>query len=218
MATLAIVGAGPNLGMAVARRFGSEGFSVALVSRNRDKLEGLAAELADDGIQAGAFPADIRKPDELAAALEAAGEQLGPVEVLEYSPLPAREFMKPLLETTADDIRGPLEFSVVGAVAAVQAVLPGMRSAGRGTMLFTTGGAAINPYPERAGVGISFAGEVVYARLLHDALAGEGIHVAHTAIGGRIAPGEDHEPSDIAEQLWDQHQKRDRFQTKIGID
>jgi hypothetical protein len=31
-----------------------------------------------------------------------------PVDVLEYSPLPAREFMKPILETTVEDLRGPL--------------------------------------------------------------------------------------------------------------
>ena len=58
----------------------------------------------------------------LAAAIESLAGRLGPVEILEYSPLPAREFMKPILETTVDDVRGPLEFSVLGAVAAVQAV------------------------------------------------------------------------------------------------
>ena len=106
--------------------------------------------------------------------------------MLEYSPLPAREFMKPILETTVEDVRGPLEFSVLGAVAAVTAVIGPMLDAGRGTILFTAGGAAVNPYPLRAGVGISFAGEVAYARMLHDELRDRGIHVGHTAIGGRI--------------------------------
>ena len=137
--------------------------------------------------------------------------------MLEYSPLPAREFMKPILETTVDDVRGPLEFSVLGAVAAARAVLGPMQAAGRGTILFTTGGAAVNPYPLRAGVGISFAGEVAYARMLHDELAGQGIHVAHTAIGGQIAPGGDHEPADVADILWSHHAERGPFQTRIGI-
>ena len=137
--------------------------------------------------------------------------------MLEYSPLPAPEFMKPILETTVDDVRGPLEFSVLGAVAATQAVIGPMRDAGRGTILFTTGGAAINPYPLRAGVGISFAGEVAYARMLHDELADPGVHVAHTAIGGRIAPGMDHEPGDVADVLWSHHADRGTFQTRLGI-
>jgi NADP-dependent 3-hydroxy acid dehydrogenase YdfG len=106
---------------------------------------------------------------------------------------------------------------VLGAVAAARAVLGPMREAGRGTILYTTGGAAINPYPLRAGVGISFAGEVAYARMLHDELADSGIHVAHTAIGGRIAPGEAHEPADVAEVLWGHHASPGAFQTLIGI-
>jgi NADP-dependent 3-hydroxy acid dehydrogenase YdfG len=215
--SIVIVGAGPNLGLAVARRFGREGFSVGLISRTQAKLDDLAATLEAEGITAAGAAADIRNAQALAAAIEALVGRLGEVEVLEYSPLPAREFMKPILETSVEDVRGPLEFSVLGAVAAAQAVLGPMREAGHGTILFTTGGAAINPYPLRAGVGISFAGEVAYARMLHDELADQGIHVAHTAIAGRIAPDGDHEPSDVADVLWSQHVDHATFQTRIGI-
>jgi NADP-dependent 3-hydroxy acid dehydrogenase YdfG len=216
--SIVIVGAGPNLGLAIARRFGSEGLAVGLVSRDRAKLDGLVEQLAADGIEAAAEAADIRDPDALAAAIGALAERLGAVEVLEYSPLPAREFMKPILETTAEDIRGPLEFSVVGAVAAVQAVLGPMRDAGRGTILFTTGTAFITLNPERAGVGVSFSGEVAYARMLHQVLAAENIHVAHTAVHGWIAPGRDFEPAAIADLLWRHHADRGEFQTRLGID
>ena len=216
--SIVIIGAGPNLGQAVARRFGREGFAVGLISRTQSKLDDLASELEADGITAAGQAADIRDPDALAAAVEALAQKLGPVEVLEYSPLPAPEFMKPVLETTVDDVRGPLEFSVLGAVAATQAVVGPMREAGKGTILFTTGGAAINPYPLRAGVGISFAGEVAYARMLHDKLADEGVHVAHTAIGGRIGAGQDHEPDEVADVLWHHHTERGEFQSLLGID
>jgi NADP-dependent 3-hydroxy acid dehydrogenase YdfG len=216
--SLVIVGAGPNLGLAIARRFGREGFAVGLISRNQEKLDGLAAQLASDGITAAGAAADIRDSDALAAAIRSLAERLGEVEVLEYSPLPAREFMKPILETTVDDVRGVLEFSVLGAVAATQAVIGPMLAAGRGTILFTTGGAAIAPYPLRAGVGISFAGEVAYARMLNQEVAPKGIHVAHTAIAGRIAPGEAHEPDDVADILWSHHAQPGAFQTAIGFD
>jgi hypothetical protein len=53
--------------------------------------------------------------------------------------------------------------------------------------------------------------------MLHDELADSGIHVAHTAIGGRIAPGMDHEPSDVADVLWSHHADRGAFQTRLGI-
>jgi len=87
-----------------------------------------------------------------------------------------------------------------------------------GTILFTTGGAPINPYPLRAGVGISFAGEVAYARMLHGELAGRGVHVAHTAIGGGIGPGLDHDPDDVADVLWRHHTERREFQLRLGIE
>jgi NADP-dependent 3-hydroxy acid dehydrogenase YdfG len=215
--SLVIVGAGPNLGLAVARRFGREGFAVGLIARRESRLVELAGQLRLDGITVAGAPADIRDSAALAAVIRRLAVELGPVEVLEYSPLPAPEFMKPVLETTVEDVRGPLEFSVLGAVAAAQAVLGPMREVGRGTILFTTGGAAVNPYPARAGVGISFAGEVAYARMLHDALREEGIHVAHTAIAGRIAPGADNEPDDVAEVLWTHHVDRRVFQTRLGM-
>ena len=216
--SIIIVGAGPNLGAAIARRFGREGLAVGLVARDAGKLEALAGELAGLGITAAYAAADIRDASALSSAIAALADRLGPVEVLEYSPLPAREFMKPILETSVDDVRGPLEFSVLGAVAAVTAVVGPMIERGSGTILFTTGGAAINPYPARAGVGISFAGEVAYARMLHDELAGRGVHVAHTAIGGAIEPGLDHEPDDIADVLWRHHTERAEFQVRLGID
>jgi NADP-dependent 3-hydroxy acid dehydrogenase YdfG len=215
--SLLIVGAGPNLGLAVARRFGREGFAVGLIARRDSSLVELSAQLSLDGITVAGAAADIRDSSALAAAIGRLAAELGPVEVLEYSPLPAPEFMMPVLETTVEDVRGPLEFSVLGAVAATQAVLGPMREAGRGTILFTTGAAAVNPNPARAGVGISFAGEVAYARMLHDALRDQGIHVAHTAVNGRIAPGADNEPDDVAEVLWTHHVDRRVFQTRLGM-
>jgi NADP-dependent 3-hydroxy acid dehydrogenase YdfG len=216
--SIVIVGAGPNLGAAVARRFGREGLPVGLVSRDAAKLEALAGELQAEGIEVAFRAADIRDAAALAAAIAALADEIGPVEVLEYSPLPAREFMKPILETTVEDVRAPLEFSVLGAVAAATAVVGPMLERGSGTILFTTGGAAINPNPARTGVGISFAGEVAYARMLHDELAGRGVHVAHTAIGGAIGPGLDHEPDDVADVLWRHHTERAEFQIRLGID
>ena len=58
--SIIIVGAGPNLGAAIARRFGREGLAVGLVARDAGKLEALAGELAGLGITAAYAAADIR--------------------------------------------------------------------------------------------------------------------------------------------------------------
>jgi short-subunit dehydrogenase len=47
---IVIVGAGPGIGQAVAEKFGSNGFSVALISRRKQNLEKLTEELSAKGI------------------------------------------------------------------------------------------------------------------------------------------------------------------------
>ena len=212
MTTIAIVGAGTGLGAAVARRFGRQGFDVALVSRTREHLDALAADLGGEGVNARGFAADVRDPAALTAALDAAARALGTIEVLQYSPVPQGDFMKPVLETTAADLKGPLEFSVEGPMTAVRQVLPGMRSLGRGTLLFVNGGTAVQPHPERAGTSIAFAAESAYARMLHDALADDHIHAAQLVIPGAITPGHPRkDPAVLAGTLWDMHQGRTGF-------
>ena len=212
MTTIAIIGAGPGLGAAVTRRFGREGYDVALIARDRARLDALAADLAGDGVTARGFSADVRDPKALQAVLDAAHATLGPVEILHYSPVPHRDFMRPVLETTPADLTGPVELSVYGPVAAVQQVLPGMRALGRGTILFVNGGTAVVPHPDRAGTSIAFAAESAYGHLLHDALAPEGIHVGQLIIPGAIVPGHHRkDPAVLADTLWAIHRDRHGF-------
>ncbi|MEU9148981.1 SDR family NAD(P)-dependent oxidoreductase [Streptomyces sp. NPDC048417] len=212
MSSVAIVGAGPGLGAAVARRFGREGYGVALLARDRERLDGIAGELAGLGVEARGYSADVRDPLALAGALERAAEELGTVEILQYSPVPQRDFMRPVLETTHADLLGPVEFSVYGPVAAVQQVLPGMRELGRGTILLVNGGTAVIPHPDRAGTSIAFAAESAYGHLLHDRLAGEGIHVAQLVIPGAIVAGHARkDPAVLADMLWAIHRDRHGF-------
>ena len=140
MSTLAIVGAGPNLGLAAASRFGAEGFDVGLVARNAQQLEELRGTLGQRSIRAATAVADIQRPQAVGPELEDLIERLGPVDVLLYSPSVVVEWIKPVAESTVADVRPHVELSVLGAIDAVQTVLPSMRERGGGTLLFTTGG------------------------------------------------------------------------------
>jgi len=219
MTTIAIVGAGPGLGQATALRFGREGFAVALISRTQAKVDALASELQSAGIRARGYAANARDPQALRAALDAAAADLGPIEVLQYSPVPAKDFMKPVLETTTQDLFGPVEQSVYGPVTAVQHVLPGLRELGRGTVLFINGSSAVTPNGNVTGTSIAFAGESAYGQMLHDALAAEGIHVAQLIIPRGIGGGEpDHEPDALADRIFSLHRNRGAFRTLVGDD
>jgi NADP-dependent 3-hydroxy acid dehydrogenase YdfG len=216
MTTIAIIGAGQGLGLAVARRFGREGYSVALISRNQERVDGLARTLAEEGITAGGFTANVRDAPSLTTALEAATAALGPIEVLQYSPLPAKEFMRTVLETSVADLVGSVEFSIYGPVTAARHVIPGMRVLGRGTVLFVNGGSAVRPGAKVTGTSVAFAGESAYAQLLHDALVDENIHVGQLIIPLGIGGGDpDHEPEAIADTLWAIHSERGEFRTYV---
>ncbi|MGW6738126.1 SDR family NAD(P)-dependent oxidoreductase [Streptomyces sp. NPDC055013] len=212
MTTFALVGAGPALGLAAARRFGKAGHRVALLSRSVQHQDNLVAELAREDIHACGFTADVLDPASLTAALHEAADTLGPVEILQFSPVPRGDFMKPVLDTTATDLDDPLAFSVKGPLTCVNAVLPGMRELGRGTLLFVNGGSAVRPNPKVAGTSIAFAAESAYAAMLHTALADENIHAAQLIVPGAISPDSEHSsPQALAELLYGLHTDRKSF-------
>lgn len=212
MTTFALIGAGPGLGLAAARRFGAAGHSVALIARDAEHLDDLASELGRDGIQARSFTADVLDPATLTTALQAATEALGPIEIAQYSPVPRADFMKPVLDTSADDLDAPLAFSIKGPLTCVNTVLPGMRALGRGTLLSVNGSSAVRPNPNVAGTSIAFAAESAYAAMLHDVLAPENIHAAQLIIPGAIRPDAEHSsPDALALRLYALHTERNGF-------
>lgn len=211
-----IVGAGPGVGAAVARRFARAGHPVGLVARNQGRLDDLARSLATEGVDARTCPADATDPAALATALaELAGRQ-GPAEVMCFSPLPEIRLIKPVLDTTPTDLQAALALNVVGAAAAVGAVLPAMRSAGRGTLLFVTGSAVENPTAERAASAITGFAEKAYVELLAEALATTRLRVAHLVVRGAIGVGSRHEPDDVALRLWQLHHESAETYALLG--
>ncbi|WP_432168176.1 SDR family NAD(P)-dependent oxidoreductase [Streptomyces sp. bgisy031] len=220
MPTIAIVGAGPGLGLSIAKVFGGHGYDVALISRSKDKLDALVAELAETGITAEGFAADVADPAQLTSALQSAITRFGKIDVLEFSPHAGLTMTAPK-DVTLDTLRPQIDSLLYGAVAAVQAVLPGMLEAQSGTVLFTTGGGAIAPYPMLADANIAQAGQRNWALNLHNTLAEQGIYVANVAInlmiGAQAPEGVPHRaPDEIALDYWSLHTSRDQAEHFIG--
>ncbi|MDQ4115090.1 MAG: SDR family NAD(P)-dependent oxidoreductase [Actinomycetota bacterium] len=217
MPTIAIIGAGAGMGQAIARVFGAHGYSVALIARTPAKVQALADQLTADGIAAATFPADVRDHDALTAALDAARERFGSIDVLEYSPAAQAETMagvRRAAEATPADIQREIDIQFYGAVVAAQAVLPAMREAGAGTIIVTTGAGSIDPSPMLGNITPAGAAVRNWALSLHKDLAGTGIQVAHAAIGVWI--GQDSPdgtpaatPDQIAPMYWELHTNND---------
>ena len=99
-------------------------------------------------------------------------------------------------------------------MAAAGAVLPAMRDAGSGTLLFTTGAGSINPSPMLGNINPAQAALRNWAINLHNELAGTGVYVGHVAIGVWIGDGApEGVPTATADQIapmyWDLYSNRD---------
>jgi NADP-dependent 3-hydroxy acid dehydrogenase YdfG len=211
---LFVVGAGPGVGSSVARRFGREGHSVGLIARNAERLDGETRRLSQQGIEAAYALADVSQPHAVRTAIDVLQQRLGPAEVLCVSPRPDVNTIKPVEDTTAEDLDTALRLGVLGTAAAVTQVLPSMRASGKGTLLFTTGSAALTPSPARASSGIVNAAQSTYFRMLHDQLGAEGIYALHTVIVGPIGPN-GHDPDVIAQAMWEAANRRTELQIVI---
>jgi short-subunit dehydrogenase len=213
---IAIVGAGPGLGAAVARRFGREGFSVALISRDQSKLDAMAGELTASGVTAKGFAADVLVPTQLEAALSRAAAELGPITSLQYSPLPSRDYLKPVLEMTPELALEAFTFSALGLIHSARAVLPAMREVGNGSILLINGGTSVKARAGFAGTSVAFPAESAYGEMLHDALEEEGVHVRQLVIPGGIPKLQlPNGIDDVADRVWDLHTNAGEFRTML---
>ncbi|MGR6917946.1 SDR family NAD(P)-dependent oxidoreductase [[Actinomadura] parvosata] len=216
MPTLAIVGAGPGMGLAIARTFGFRGYDVALIARNRTKLDDLVGRLTAEGITAAAFPADVLDHDALTQALKNAAARFDGIDVLEHSPAPSIGSLALATpsQTSPSDVQGLMDLLLYSAITATQAVLPAMRAAGTGTLLYTNGGGSVDPHPMLGNVNAAQAALRNWVLNLHKELAGTGIQAAHVAIGVWIGAGAPPgAPTATAEEIaplyWDLHTQRD---------
>ena len=217
MPTIAIVGAGPGLGLSIAKAFGANGFFVALLSRTQEKLDALAAELNEAGIEAAGFAADVMDPASVTAAFDRIKARFGAVDVLEYSPAPHSPvpgLTNPgPLEANRANIQPQIDYYLYGGIAATDQVLPAMLERESGTILFTTGGTSKDPLAGPAEFTTTTIGSGAlrsYALKLHQTTESTGVYVAHVPIFAWIGSGEpETEPDTIAQHYWTAHIKRD---------
>jgi NAD(P)-dependent dehydrogenase (short-subunit alcohol dehydrogenase family) len=202
--TAAIVGVGPGLGVALARTFADAGYPVAMLGLGRDKeqLDTYAAELASRGKDVRSYAADAADPDDLRAGLQSAMTDLGAPDVLVYNVGVLREDSAIGGDDQAwADVTAA---NVLGARVAANAVLPELRE-GRGSLLFTGGGFALQPVKEYASLSVGKAALRAYVRVLHDQLAGTGVHATSVTITRSIGSEPRFEPAVIARTYLDLH-------------
>jgi NADP-dependent 3-hydroxy acid dehydrogenase YdfG len=211
--TILVCGHGPGISDAVARKFGQQGFAVALVARNADRLNAAAAELGKAGITAKAFPADLGDAEAVRGLVRDVRASLGPVAVLHWNAY-ARG-AGDLTTSTRDELRGVLDISVHGLISAVQEALPDLKSE-KGAVLVTGGGFAnydpnVDGFAVRIqamGLAIGKAAQHKAVGLLHQRLAPEGVFVGEVMVLGAVkgtafdSGAATLEASTVADRFW----------------
>jgi NAD(P)-dependent dehydrogenase (short-subunit alcohol dehydrogenase family) len=226
--TILVCGYGPGISSAIAEKFGADGFQVALVARNAEKLEAGVKALAAKGVEAAAFPTDLGDPAAAAKLVGRVRESLGPVSVIHWNAYGGSA--GDLIAAEPADIRAAFDVAVTSLVATVKAALPDMKKADKPAVLVTNGGfGKIAPAADAAGVqfnamGLSLANAAKdkLVGLLSKKLEADGVYVGQVMILGTVKGTAWDQgnatlaPSAIAEKFWSLYQTRTDVRAEIA--
>lgn len=226
--TILVGGFGPGISTAVAETFGKEGFSVALVARNAERLQAGVKSLRAKGIQASAFPADLADPAAVQSVVAAVRQKLGPITVLHWNAYGSGG--KDLLKTDAGSLRALFDLPIVSLIVALQACLPDFRQQKDSALLVTNGGLGLLDSQvdamavQRGSMGLAVANAAKHkaVRLLVEQLKPEGIFVGEVMVLALVkgTPWDNGtatlEPSRVADEFWSLYRGRSQAFAQIG--
>lgn len=220
MKTLAIVGFGPGTATAVAEKFGSEGFSVALIGRNEERLSEGAAALTARGIDAFAFPGDAGDEASIRSTLARVRKQIGPVTVLHWNAYGGTD-AGDLLDNNDATLHRIFDVAVYGLLAATKEVLPDLKDNSESAILISNGAfGEISPQidgfvisAKAMGLALSSAAKNKLVGLLAARLKTDGVYVGevtvHASIKGAPSDGPGSvDPAAIAAKHWELYSAR----------
>ncbi|HET7308405.1 MAG TPA: SDR family NAD(P)-dependent oxidoreductase [Gammaproteobacteria bacterium] len=182
---IAVVGVGPALGSAIARRFAEAGFAVALMARSASTTEPLAQELRAAEHDAAAFEIDATAPDSVERAFAEVTEHFGaPPAVLVYNA--GTYATGHVADIAPADFERCWRINCMGGFLAAKAAMGPMLDAGRGTVIFTGATASLRGGKGFANLAVGKFGLRALAQSLAREVGPQGIHVAHAIIDGQI--------------------------------
>lgn len=179
-----IVGVGPGLGASLVRKFSAAGYRVAAASRHPERLEGLIAEITENGGIARAYECDAENEASVASLFSCATTDLGDPAVAVYN---AGAFMpNSILETSSEEFQRCWSIGCLGGFHVGQAAAKRMMPHGRGTIIFTGATAAHRGGARFHNLAVPKFGLRALSQSMARELGHQGIHVAHVVIDGLI--------------------------------
>jgi NAD(P)-dependent dehydrogenase (short-subunit alcohol dehydrogenase family) len=198
---LAIVGAGPGLGSAIARRFAQGGWSVALVALRQEVIDAGLAELERFGVNTCGALADVTDRPGIERAFGSIVDALGVPDVVVYNASIYQD--EAVLELSNQALRLALDVHVVGALNTAQCAIAAMRQADHAVLVFTVNRLARSPQAMAAALSIGKGAQLNLALSLERELEGTPIRVGVVTVCGAIKAGTAYDPDRLATVYWE---------------
>ncbi|MGK7915716.1 MAG: SDR family NAD(P)-dependent oxidoreductase [Prochloraceae cyanobacterium] len=175
-----IVGVGPGNGAAFARKFAIEGYRVAMLARNMDYLQKLAAEIPDSQ----AYQYDVRDSERATEVFSRIESEMGPIAVLVYN-AGAGAFAN-IDDATVESFQGAWEVNARGLFAVAKQVIPQMRKLKGGNIVIIGATASIKGGANFTPFAAAKAAQRSLAQSMARYLAPEKIHISYIIVDGII--------------------------------
>ncbi len=178
-----IIGAGPGLGQALARRFSLGNYTLALLSRS---VEGSSVALAaaKDASPKGVhehFVGDASHPEDLERTLEKVMAEKGDIDTLIYNARGGYALRDPI-DMSYEEIESILRLEVVGAFAAAKTVITRNLQKSTRNIMFSSATAALRGSGTNPLYAIGKFGLRGLSQSLAKAYGNRGVHITHVRL------------------------------------
>ncbi len=174
-----VVGVGPGLGTATARRLHADGYRVAVASRNAERLAGLVQELGGFAVSI-----DATDPASVEAGVAAVEEAVGPIHTVVWN---VGGGVFGTLETVdTDGLDLALGTNTRGLFVLAKRLLPQMAERGDGALVITGATASLRGKPFTTAFAAGKAAQRSLAQSLAREWGPKGIHVALVIVDGMV--------------------------------
>lgn len=167
-----VTGAAAGIGRAIVERFLAEGAQVAALDRDCAPLAAWDAAMSARPL---VVQADVTDEDAIGAATDLTVKTFGGIDGVVNAA--GVDLLRPFADTSQDDWQRLLAVNLLGPATVCRAVLPALRTAGRGTIVNISSGAGLRPLEERTAYCASKAGLVMFSKALAIDLAPDEIRV-----------------------------------------
>ena len=165
-----ITGAGAGVGRAVVEEFAKDGYDIAMLSRDPDRLERAAQDVRRHGVRALAIPADVADADAVESAADKVEQELGPIDV--WVNVAMATVFSPVSKLTAAEVERGTRVTYLGQVHGMMSALKRMRTRNRGVIINVGSALAYRSVPLQS----IYCGAKAASRGFTDSLRSEIIH------------------------------------------